>query len=283
MKYRHCLSVAGALSLTSLPVAGANADIKRECIDASTAGQTSRDAGKLLEARAQLLTCAGDACPSVVRSSCSRWLSDVEEQIPSIVIRAADAAHVDITEGTATIDGSPASLDGKPISLDPGPHLVVVEAPDGMRLEKKVLLAAGEKSRLLELRAESIAAPRDSQGPRLLPPTRNTGHASAPMGPWLLGGTSLLALGSFTYFALTAKKELRELQATCSPSCEPTAADAGKRDALLADVSLGVSVAALAGALTWALLSSSGEGQANTQLSVGPSAHGGFATLRSTF
>src|SRR6478609_2672058 len=162
MKYRQCLGLAGALSLMSLPVAGADADIKRGCIDASTAGQTSRDAGKLLEARAQLLKCASDACPAVVRSSCSRWLSDVEEQIPSIVIRAADAAHVDITEGTATIDGSPASLDGKPISLDPGPHLVVVEAPDGTRLEKKVLLAAGEKSRLLELRAEPTSAPRDS-------------------------------------------------------------------------------------------------------------------------
>jgi len=280
INHRHCLELAAALTLTSLPAAAADADVKRECIDASTAGQTSRDAGQLLEARLQLLTCARDACPPVVRSSCSRWLSDVEEQIPSVVIRAADAAHVDITEGTATIDGNAAPLDGKPISLDPGPHLVVVDARNGTRLEKKVLLAAGEKSRLIELRAE----PHTATAPRLLTHTAGSPGSGTMIGPWVLGGTSLLALGSFTYFALNAKKELNELQATCSPHCQPSAATSGKRDAVIADVSLGVSVAALAGALTWAILAgSSEEHEASNQLSVAPSQHGGLATWRSTF
>lgn len=284
LKLLGAVGLGGLVALVSPPAAAQ--DVKRECIDASTAGQTSRDAGALLKARAQFVACARDACPNVVRASCSQWLSDVEQQLPSVVIRAADSAGVDITDGSAKIDGSEVPLDGKPISLDPGPHLVTVEAPNGSHLEKKVLLAAGEKSRLIELRAAAALPPPTSAEPPTAPPTApRDASSSASWGPWLLGGTSLVALGSFTFFAVSAKSELHRLETTCSPACRAADSDVGRRDAVLADVSLGVSVAALAGALTWALLDGAGTEPRteHARLTIAPGRRGGFASLSASF
>jgi hypothetical protein len=278
MKVQGSSLLCGALLLVALPVAAQ--DVRRECIDASTAGQTSRDAGATLEARSQFLMCASDVCPAVVRSSCGRWLSEIEQQIPSVVIRAADASNVDITEGKVTIDGVQVPLDGKPLSLDPGPHLIVVDAARGVHLEKKVLLASGEKSRLIELRAEPL--PKRPTIAPTLPPALPTPNRSGSIGPWLLGGTSLVALGSFTFFAFTAKGELNRLQETCSPRCSAADRAAGERDALVADVSLGVSVAALAGALTWALIDSPAPDQ-RVAFSIAAVKQGGFASVRARF
>jgi hypothetical protein len=148
-----------------------------------------------------------------------------------------------------------------------------------------VLLASGEKSRLIELRAAAPAPAATVARPAPDATPVDRASSSAAIGPWLLGGTSLVALGSFTYFALSAKKRLNHLQATCSPACSPAETAAGKREAVVADVSLGVSVVALAGAVTWALLASStSEQQARaTPLSLVASPHGGFATLSGAF
>ncbi len=273
------------ISLCSVLVASASfgADVKRECVAASTDGQTSRDAGSLSKARDQFLVCSRDACPAVVRSSCSRWLAEVEQQIPSVVIRAADAANSDLTDGTATIDGTQFPLDGKPIPLDPGKHLVVVDAENGVHLEKKLLLGAGEKSRLIELRVEAPKpepANKPSEAPAGAAPS-----SGIPTGAWVLGGVTVAALGSFGIFAFSAKHQLNQLNATCSPHCAPSDSDAGRRDALLADISLGVGVAAFAGALTWALLpgSKSAESAPKSALLIAPSPHGGYALLSTRF
>jgi hypothetical protein len=286
MKLKYCLWVGlGAVFFTAPARAG---DVKRECVDASTEGQTSRDAGDLMKAREKFLVCSRDACPAVVRSSCSHWLVEAEQQIPSIVVRAADASNADVTDGTATVDGNKYPLDGKPILLDPGKHTVVLDTQDGAHLEKKVLLAAGEKSRLIELRVEgpkTAEAPTrgeaDVTPPRKGPPQK----AGVPTGVWVLGGVSIVALGSFGFFALSAKKELNSLNNLCSPRCNPSDTNTGKKDALIADISLGVGVAALAGAVTWALLSSGSKSSetAQAQLALVPSPHGGFAALSGRF
>lgn len=266
------------VALTSWSAHALADDTKKECVEASTAGQTSRDAGELLDARMNFRICARDACPSVVKQSCSGWLSEVEEQLPSVVIRAADAANVDITDGKAEIDGHGVPLDGKPITLDPGKHLIVVDSSSGVHLEKRVLLAAGEKSRLIELRVkpEPGQAGADEAGRQ---------KSGMGPGPYVLGGLGVVALGSFTYFALTAKKELTQLQTDCSPRCTDSQTAAGRRDALIADISLGVGLASLAGAVTWALFSSSSsetQGSAS-HFSVAATPRGGFASVSTAF
>jgi hypothetical protein len=109
MSLKH--SILANLLLLAVPLAAHAEDVKRACVDASTLGQTNRNAAHLLEAREQFLVCSRDACPAVVRDSCARWLAEVEELTPSIVIRAADTTDSDITEGSATIDGASYPLD----------------------------------------------------------------------------------------------------------------------------------------------------------------------------
>lgn len=267
------------------------ADVKRECVAASTDGQTSRDAGKLLQAREQFLVCSRDACPSVVRSSCGKWLAELDQQLPSVVIRAADAANSDITDGTAKIDDKEFPLDGKPVPLDPGKHSVVVETSNGVHLEKKFLLGAGEKSRLIELRVEGPApepaaksgdAPERSSVPDRAPAKSSGG---VPTGAWVLGGVGVVGLGSFAFFGLQAKSELNKLKSGCSPDCAPSQADTGKHDALIADISLGVGAVALVSAITWSLLSSSSSNEQppKSALVIAPSAHGGYALVTTHF
>jgi hypothetical protein len=283
MKLQRGLSL-GLLTMLASSQALA-ADVKRECVEASTEGQLKRDAGELLSARDRFLVCSRDACPAVVRSSCSGWLTEVEQQIPSVVVRAADASNADITDGSATIDGIEHPLDGKPIPLDPGKHVVVVDTQDGVHLEKKLLLAAGEKSRLIELRITPAASAEPVSTPSQPPPAA-PGSSGIPTGAWILGGVSVVALGSFGVFALSAKKELDQLEEKCAPSCEDSQSDTGRTNALIADISLGVGVVALAGAVTWALLGGSSEPAASersARLSVSPAPHGGYATLSGRF
>jgi hypothetical protein len=277
------------LSLVLAPLTANAQDVKRECVDASTVGQTSRDAGQLLKAREQFLVCGRDACPGVVRSSCQRWLAEVEEQTPSVVVRVADAEGGDITDGTATIDGVEHPLDGKPVLLDPGKHVVAVTGHDGSRVEKKLLLATGEKSRLVEVRLEMAkpsGAGKSSGAASEAPPHGPTEErAGIPTGAWVLGGVSVLAFGSFGVFGLSARSELDKLKKACSPSCTEEQTKTGRTNALVADISLGVGVAALAGAVTWALLSrpSSPETTSTARLSVVPLERGGYASLNATF
>src|ERR1700753_253840 len=77
------------------------------CVAASTQGQTDRDEGRLLAAREQLLMCAREACPSIVRKSCADWLSELSGRIPSVVVRVQEAGQRDVTDARVTLDGRP--------------------------------------------------------------------------------------------------------------------------------------------------------------------------------
>ncbi len=305
MSLKHSILVN--LLLLAAPLAAHAEDVKRACVDASTLGQTNRNAAQLLEAREQFLVCSRDACPAVVRDSCTRWLAEVEGLTPSLVIRAADAADSDITEGNAAIDGVSYPLDGRIIPLNPGRHVVVVEGQGG-RAEKKLLLASGEKSRLVELRLSTSTAPETSkpvgtstgqqtegavtqprtEGAVTRPRTegaRADRRTSIPTGAWVLGGVSLVGFGGFAFFGVSANGEFDRLKKACSPSCTDEQMQPGRTNALVADISLGVGVAALAGGVTWALLANYGSREPTTaaRFSIAPTARGGYASFSTPF
>jgi hypothetical protein len=288
-KYPLSISLL-ALTLALSPAAQAADDAKRACVEASSSGQIKRDEGKLIEAREQFALCVRDKCPSVVRTSCDQWLHEVEEQIPSIVVRVSDAAGEDLPDARASVDGTAITLDGKPLSLDPGRHVVVVEIPNDQHLEKKLLLAAGERARLVEL---SVPAGDSGPAPGIAPAashsassTRADKSSGVPTGAWLLGGLGVIGLGSFTFFALRASSDLHTLQNTCSPACTQAQTHPGRQSALIADISLGVGVLSLAGAVTWALLSGSQKTEAMLSaphVDFQATAHGGAAVISGSY
>lgn len=246
------LALAALATLGALAPSARAEDTIRACIAASTDGQTLRTQGKLLAARDQMIACARDACPSIVRSHCARWLSEVEAKIPSVVVRAADAAGADAIGARLRIDGRPGKLDGQPVRLDPGEHTVAIENDRGGRKEERVLLVEGESTRLVTLRfppAASAPPPKE-----LSPAIAETGRPRrVPPGAWILGGVGLLALGGATYFGLAANGDLDTLKASCSPHCSDAQTQPGRTDALVFDLLLGAGAAAIVGALVWGL------------------------------
>jgi hypothetical protein len=90
---------------------------------------------------------------------------------------------------------------------------------------------------------ESIAAPTASPPP---PPPEDRDSDSAVLS-YALGGVALVGAGSFAYFALSGRAKESELG--CSPRCSDSQLDPITRDYLIADISLGVSVLALTGAI----------------------------------
>jgi hypothetical protein len=253
---RLSLLTAALLAVSSVAQAAGNQ--KKVCVDASTQGQTERDAGHLLEARTQFLQCASDECPAIVRKSCGQWLADVEERIPSVVVRVLDGSGQDLTDAQLTIDGQAVELDGRAVQLDPGPHTLVVTHPSGTE-ERKTLLAEKEKGRIISVQLGVVegAPPGDVTGggglaQRDAPPPEES--AKIPVGVWVLGGVGLAGLGAFTYFGITAKGEYDDLKKACSPGCTDDETSSGRTSALLADISLGVGAAALIGGVTWLII-----------------------------
>jgi hypothetical protein len=224
-------------------------DVKKECVDAATLGQKARDGGKLMVAREQMVRCARDEC-SVMKSFCARWLTEIEAQIPSVVVRVVDSDGTDRTDAKATMDGRALKLDGKQTSLDPGEHTLVVEVPGAPRREQKVLLVDREKSRLVSIQLPSKGR-KSTEGESTTPAASQGG---IPTGVWIVGGLGVAALGSAAYFGLTARNQLDHLKNDCSPNCTDAQTKPGRTDALIADVSLGVGVAGVVGALLWAAL-----------------------------
>jgi hypothetical protein len=255
------LLVIWSLCGAKVALAAPSSEGTQLCVAASTQGQTDRDEGRLLAAREQLLSCARETCPSIVKKSCADWLSELSGRIPSVVVRVQEAGQRDVTDATVTVDGQPITLDGRPLALDPGTHTLWVEAREGPPVERSFLIAEREQARLLvvELPARSagLVEPTRSAAappqPARLKPAPERGSFSVPTAGWVLGGLGVVGVVTFAVLRIELASDLRELERTCSPDCSDRQRDDGKRGALVADISLGIGIAALAGAGAWTL------------------------------
>ena len=250
------LAVTTAFSLAFARPARAE-DTVRTCIAASTDGQTQRNAGKLLAARASMLSCARDVCPAVVRSHCARWLTELEAQIPTVVVRAQKPDGEDALAARVAIDGRPVILDGKPVPLDPGAHVVTMDAVGSPHIEQRVLIVEGESSRLITLREPAIARSSDARA-GVTPivegrPDEAPAARSVPAGAWVLGGIGVAALAGSGVFALLAHHDLANLDSTCSPHCTQAQTNPGRTNATITYVLLASGGVAVTAAVVWAL------------------------------
>ncbi len=163
---RSCVCVVCAAAAIALSSTWAAADEKDVCLNASEQAQVLRDQQRLLLARAQLLVCARDVCPAVVRKDCDEVLADVMHRMPSIVVRATGERGEDVADAVVVIDGQRVAghLDGKPITLDPGERTLHVETSEGRAVEQQIVLAQGEHERLftVNLRGAPSASAKGS-------------------------------------------------------------------------------------------------------------------------
>jgi hypothetical protein len=217
---------------------GPSATAKQECLSAYEQGQRLRKAARLSEARARFVQCTHDACPSELRGDCVRWLTDVEAEIPSIVLAARTVDGRDLVEVRVTVDDKLVAerLDGKAIEVDPGHHAVRFETSWGAFVEQDLVVREREKGRVV---SANVPSPSDPSGK----PSR--------VLPIAIGSLGLVGLGMFAGFGLYGRAIQSALDSrACKPRCPQSDVDQMDRAYIIADISLGVGVVAL-GVATW--------------------------------
>lgn len=244
-----------------------DAPSKQLCLQAYADAQERRLEGSLLAAREHLIVCSHSACPGPVLKDCAGWLSEVDHSLSSVVFAVSDAQGRDVSDASVTSKARVVSerTDGHAVLLDPGAYTFVIEAPGYERTEQSVTLREGEKQRLLHVLLSRIAVPEAIEvAPEVKPGQTDaapapeaalsveTGPARADQQRWpvittVLGGVALAGVGSFAYFGLHGKGVRDDADARCpqgpTDNCD-SLLQTGKRDYLVANISLGVSVAA---------------------------------------
>jgi hypothetical protein len=241
-----------ACALLTPSMAAADA---QKCVQLSNDGADLRDAHQMLAARNTYRSCVTEAdCPAVVRSECSAALDELGAIIPTLIVALRDEHGHDLLGGTLLLDGKAVALDGSAFEVDPGVHELTAVSGT-LRSQLRVLAVEKDTGRRIEIVLQppkanlaSDAPPPPASAPLLLAST--VPRSDLPL--YALAGVAALGGTSFGYFALTGHSDLRDLD-RCKPGCPPSDVSRVRTQYLAADISLGVSLVALAGAGYWLL------------------------------
>ncbi len=237
---------------TAIVLASGSARADATCISAYEQTQTLRKDGKPLAAKAQAAVCAREACPALLTKDCTKWLSELEAVIPTVVLDPRTPAGGLRTDVRVKVDGVTLSekLDLKPVALEPGSHSFVFEAEGATPVERTLLVRDGEKNKKITVTMTPAA---DANG----------GARPVPLGVWIFGGASVVALATSAVFALDGLGKKSDLDA-CKPRCSSSDVDAMSSSFTFADVALGAGVMAGAAAVYLFLTRPSGEATTGT-------------------
>ncbi|WP_437605066.1 hypothetical protein WMF20_28235 [Sorangium sp. So ce834] len=232
------------------PEAGAASGVK-QCIAAHAEVQRLRKEHQLLEAGRALKGCARSDCPAPVLRDCGAWVDELERATPSIVFNVTSGGE-QVTGSRILVDGQPVELSssGAPLKLDPGKHTYRVELAGHKPVSKELILFEGQRFRQLNVALEPLV-----EAP--VPPAQASvteTYRPVPALTYVLAGLGVAGGASFAVWGLMGRSERDHLEQTCSPKCADSDLDAVRTRYLIADISLGVGAAALAGAALTYLL-----------------------------
>jgi hypothetical protein len=222
---------------------------KRACAVASEEAQLRRIHGKLRGARDQLLVCARDVCPPLVKHDCEQWLAEVDGSMPTVVISALDGQGQDVGDVRVKLDDEPflEKLGGSSVPIDPGEHTLRLQHGDDPPIEEKVIIREGEKNRMVRVQLQPIVAlvPTTPMRPAEVPVARTEPASS---GRTILGfsllGAGAVALGLGTYFEITQVNDYASAKSSCPASTCVSQKNTISNDRVFGGVFLGVGGAA---------------------------------------
>jgi hypothetical protein len=178
---RIAVLVAALVGLAAAPSpahAAPTAEAQRVCLEAAEKGQQLRNSGKLISARERFLVCQSLTCPAIVREDCTKWIGEIADAIPTVVVSVHDERGLDVFDAEVTVDGVKVPVDtlGHAMPVDPGRHTFKAVRGE-VTFEQLVLVTQGTKGRPIDLRLEppkSTEPPKDPQPkePVVLPPPR---------------------------------------------------------------------------------------------------------------
>jgi hypothetical protein len=159
--------------------------------------------------------------------------------MPSIVVKVRGPDGADVSDVSVSMDGEllVSGLDGRAIDVDAGAHVFVFERAGSPRVEKKLLIAEGEKNRIvtIELVGPSPPAEQRAEG------------RPVPWTVYALGGFGLAALGVGATFGTIGLAGRGDLARCAGAHCYDDR-DRVARQFLVADVSYAVGAVSLVAA-----------------------------------
>lgn len=235
------------------------ADEKLACVLASEKGQELRSAGRLREAREELMRCARDVCPGIVRTDCGLWVGELEDELPSFVLVVHEASGQDLAPAEVLVDGVPESraAAGRAVVVDPGPHTLIVRDGSGRVREERFLMHEGEKRRLLRIQFAAPTPKGLGEGGE-----RSSSKGLRSFWPTLtMAGLSVAGFGAFAVLGLDGQTQVQRMRNACAPRCSDDEVASARRTLAMADVGLGVGLVSLgvAGYLGWQTLRGEGK------------------------
>ena len=206
-----------------------------------------------LAAREAMARCAEASCPLTLRTDCRSWSEELTRALPTLLIlveRDDDGEQ----PATLTLDGRARELTSRPepIELLPGSHQLRVELSGYPDFVVELVLAEGEKNRVVRARftrARQEPPPSSPSTAVDLPPVAAPSNRPIPASTWWLSGAALvgfagsgIALGS----ALYSRDQARE---SCAPACASSERQSIETRLLIADILAGAGVVLAGSAL----------------------------------
>jgi len=231
---RWLAAMAGIVIAGVTSAGSARADAT--CIAAYEQAQTLRKDGKPAAAKAQAAICAKESCPSLLSKDCTKWLAELEPLVPSVILDPRAPSGGVRADVRVKLDGAALAekIDGKPMVVEVGSHTFVFEAEGAVPVERVVTVREAEKNKKVTV----TMAP---------PATATVLERPIPIGVWIFGALSVVALGTAGIFALDGLGKKSDLDA-CKPRCSADDVDAMSTQFTFADVALGAGVMAGAAA-----------------------------------
>jgi hypothetical protein len=265
---------------------------KETCVASFDRGQRAQSDRALRRALGDLIVCAQESCPTVLRADCAGVLAEVRSALPSIVFAADDGNGHELTDVKvfAGAELIASKLDGRAIAVDPGAVELRFEVPGRPPLVTTRMIREGEKSRVIRVSlpggAAATGAAPDAASDARGEGARDRGTAPAPrrstLGwvlPTSLAGVGLAGLGVALVMRLRFDGRVDDLRGSCAPDCSPQQRSDLSGTLVVSNVALGAGIGALAlGLATWFLTappsSSPGSSTRATSRAIVP---GGFA------
>lgn len=226
---------------------------KETCIASFDRGQRAQSDRALKRAQTELIVCAQESCPAVLRADCAGVLAEVRRALPTVVLAADDGHGHELLDVKVTTGGEVLAtrLDGRAMPFDPGTYELTFETTGAGPVKVVQLIHEGEKSRVVRASFRGLGGAAEA-GPGDRPsPKRSAGGWALPI--------SLLALsaGAFVVAGVTRlsfDSGVDDLRATCAPDC--TQAQRGDLSSTLvtSNVALGAGIGLLGvAAVSWFL------------------------------
>jgi hypothetical protein len=243
------LGLAAACSLVWSGAARADGPSKEQCVNAYQGAQVDLKASALGSAREKIAICLASSCPHVLQTDCADWLKTIDARQPSVVLSFQGKDGSPVNGVTATVDGKPftGKTDGRAVDVDPGEHVFSFSPPGEPKVDVRVIVREGEKSQKVDAVSKLYVAPKalTTTPPPAAPAPRT--ERPVPWQVYALGGVGLAGVGSFAGFGISGTRGKADLD-KCKPACAEDDVSSVRTRFIVADVSLAVSLVAVAAA-----------------------------------